>query len=208
LNRAGYEKNKELFTHLLNTNPDYEIIWKAYNKRIRGAVRKAKKTGVIIRDTDSEADLTAFYKIYLASMKRFKGTPKPFSLLRTLQLSPIAKLAVAEREDTIIAGLLYLFFNRTVTLWCGASIPEFLEYRPNNAIFHYIIGWACEKGYKWVDFGASPPENRGLIAFKEEWRAKQHNFSVYTKVYSPFRKNIWTFSEPMLRKIYALRQRI
>ncbi|MFQ6040969.1 MAG: lipid II:glycine glycyltransferase FemX [Candidatus Poribacteria bacterium] len=207
LSRAGYEKRAELFTHLLKTNSDYEVIWQAYNKRVRGAVRKAGKTGVIVRDSDSEEDLTGFYKIYLASMKRLSGTPKPFSLLRTLQLSPIAKLAVAERENTIIAGLLYLFFNKTVTLWCGASRREFLEYRPNNAIFHHIIRWACEQGYEWVDFGASPPENSGLIAFKEEWRAKRHNFNIYAKVHSPFRKRIWTLSEPMLRKIYALMQR-
>ncbi|MBM3236992.1 GNAT family N-acetyltransferase [Candidatus Poribacteria bacterium] len=208
LSRAGYEKREELFTHLLKTNPEYEVIWKAYNKRVRGAVRKAEKTGVIVRDSDSEKDLTAFYKIYLASMKRLSGTPKPFSLLRTLQLSPIAKLAVAELQGSIIAGLLYLFFNRTVTLWCGASMPEFREYRPNNAIFHHIIRWACEQGYEWVDFGASPPENKGLIAFKEEWQAKQHNFSVYAKAHSPFSKRIWTVSEPILRKIYAMMQRI
>ncbi|HIE30323.1 TPA: GNAT family N-acetyltransferase [Candidatus Poribacteria bacterium] len=207
LSRSGYEKSEGLFTHLLKIDQDYEVIWKAYNKRVRGAVRKAEKMGVIVRDSDSEKDLTEFYKIYLASMKRLGGTPKPFSLLRTLQLSPIAKLAVAERQGNIIAGLLYLFFNRTVTLWCGASRREFLEYRPNNAIFHHIIRWACEQRYEWVDFGASPPENRGLIAFKEEWRAKQYNFSVHAKVHSSFRKRIWTLSEPMLRKIYALVQR-
>ena len=87
-------------------------------------------------------------------------------------------------------------------------MPEFWEYRPNNAIFHHIIRWACEQGYEWVDFGASPPENKGLISFKEEWNAKQHNFSVYAKVHIPFRKSIWTISEPILRKIYALMQRV
>ena len=89
LRHARYEKREGLFTHLLKTNPDYEIIWKAYNKRIRGAVRKAEKTGVTVRDSESENVLTAFYKIYLDSMKRLSGTPKPFSLLRDLQLSPL-----------------------------------------------------------------------------------------------------------------------
>ena len=205
--RAGYKQRQELFTHLLKTNADYEVLWNAYNKRIRGAVRKAEKCGVIVHDSDSQSELAEFYKIYLASMQRFKSTPKPFSLLRNLQISSIAKFTVAKYNDTIIAGLLYLFFNRTVTLWCGASMPEFLEYRPNNAIFHHIIRWACAQGYEWVDLGASPPENTGLIAFKEQWRAQRYNFSVYAKVHSPWKRRLWTVAEPFARKMYALMQR-
>ena len=41
----GYQKYEEAFTHLLKTQPDYNVIWTAYNKRVRGAVRKAEKTG-------------------------------------------------------------------------------------------------------------------------------------------------------------------
>lgn len=205
---AGYEKRQEeQFTHLLRTDVDYEVIWSAYNKRVRGAVRKSKKCGVTVYDSDSIDDLKAFYEIYLASMERFGSTPKPFSIMRYLQKSDIAKLAIAKYEDKIIAGLLYLFFNRTVTLWCGASTLEDRDVRPNNAIFHHIIKWASENEYDWVDFGASPPDNKGLIAFKEEWRAKHHDFSSYIKIHSPLRRKLWTGSEETLRKVYSAVQR-
>jgi len=59
-----------------------------------------------------------------------------------------------------------------------------------------------------VDFGASPLEREGVIIFKERWRAKRYDFSVYAKVYSPWRRKIWTLSEPTLRKIYGLIQRL
>ena len=42
---AGYQQHDELFTHLLKTESDYNLLWNAYNKRVRGAVRKAEKTG-------------------------------------------------------------------------------------------------------------------------------------------------------------------
>ena len=96
--------------------------------------------------------------------------------MQTLLQQKIARLAIATYRDTMIAGLLYLHFNRTVTLWCEASVPEFLKYRPNNAIFHYIITQACREKYEWVDFGASPPENTGLIAHKEQYRAVANGF--------------------------------
>ena len=200
---AGYQQHDELFTHLLKTESDYNLLWNAYNKRVRGAVRKAEKMGVTVYDTNSDSDLEAFYQIYLTNQKHFGSTPKPLALFRSLLRSNIAKLAIGKREGLIIAGLLYLHFNRTVTLWHEASVPEFLEYRPNNAIFHHIIRWACEEGYEWVNFGASPPDNHGLIAHKEQYRAKRSDFCSYIKIHSSLKKTVWEKSEPTLRQIYT-----
>ena len=203
--KSGYERTNH-FTHLLKTDGDVDTLWHAYNKRVRGAVRKAEKSGVEVTDTDSEAALSTFYDMYLMTVKRLGGTPKPRALMQTLLQRKIAKLAIATYRDTIIAGLLYLRFNRTVTLWCEASVPAFLKYRPNNAIFHHIIAQACREEYEWVDFGASPPENTGLIAHKEQYRATQTDFASYTKVVSPMKRNLWTRSEGALRQIYTWMQ--
>ena len=193
----------ERFTHLLQTDTDINTLWAAYNKRVRGAVRKAEKSGVQVINTDDKEDLSTFYEMYLSTLKRLGGTPKPRSLMEKLLDSGISKLAIAKYRDKIIAGLLYLYYNHTVTLWCEASLPEYLQYRPNNAIFHHIITWACAEGYKTVDFGASPPESKGLIAHKEQYRAKRANFCTYTKTVSPLKKALWTHTEGTLRKIYT-----
>lgn len=201
----GY-KRTDRFTHFLKTNGDVESLWHAYNKRVRGAVRKAEKSGVTVTDTDSEEALSTFYDMYLMTVKRLGGTPKPQALMQTLLQRKIAKLAIATYRGTIIAGLLYLLFNKTVTLWCEASMPAFLKYRPNNAIFHHIITQACREQYEWVDFGASPPENTGLIAHKEQYRAIRTDFASYTKVISPLKRALWTKSEGALRQIYTWMQ--
>lgn len=201
-----YERTDH-FTHCLKTNGDVEALWHAYNKRVRGAVRKAEKSGVIVTDTDNEKALSTFYDMYLMTVKRLGGTPKPRALMQTLLQRKIAKLAIATYQDTIIAGLLYLCFNKTVTLWCEASVPAFLKYRPNNAIFHYIIRHACLENYEWLDFGASPAEQTGLIAHKEQYRAKRTDFASYTKVVSPLKRALWTKSEGTLRQIYTWIQR-
>ena len=203
LTEIGYQKHKTFFTHLLKTSTDYDVLWKAYNKRVRGAVRKAAKAGVIVSEAHTDADLDTFYGIYLATIKRLGGTPKPKSLIESLYRSRIGKLAIAKREGVVIAGLLYLYFNRTVTLWCEASDPQYLEYRPNNAIFHHIIQWSCAQGYEWVDFGASPPENYGLIAHKEQYKALRFDFCSYIKIHSPLKRKVWGTMEPSLRKLYT-----
>ena len=205
--KIGYECTHH-FTHLLKTSGDVDTLWRAYNKRVRGAVRKAEKSGVEVTDTNSEEGLSTFYEMYLRTVRRLGGTPKPRSLMRTLLQQKVAKLVIATYRGTIIAGLLHLHFNKTVTLWCEASVPAFLKYRPNNAIFHHIITQACREKCEWVDFGASPPENTGLIAHKEQYRAVRTDFASYTKIISPLKRELWTRSEGALRQIYTWMQRI
>ncbi|MCZ6680594.1 MAG: peptidoglycan bridge formation glycyltransferase FemA/FemB family protein [Candidatus Poribacteria bacterium] len=203
LNELGYQKYEDLFTHLLKTQPDYDVVWAAYRGAVRTAVRKATKTGVTIYDTDRVGDLESFYEIYLATQKRLGGTPKPLPLLKSLFRSDIAKLAIAKHSGLIIAGLLCLHFNRTVTVWVNASVPEFWEYCPNDALYHHAIKGACESGYEWVDLGASPPDNEGLVFFKEAFGAKRSDFCSYIKIHSPIKRAVWEKSEPTLRQIYT-----
>ena len=198
---AGYQTHEDRFTHLLEIDSGYDLIWAAYNKRVRGAIRKATRTGVAVYNTNSISDLESFYEIYLATQKRLRETPKPLPLLKTLLRSNISQLAIAKYSGLIIAGLFYLHFNRTVTLWVGASVPEFWEYRPNNALVDYIIKWACDAGCRWVDFGASSPDNYGIIAFKEAFRAQRSNFASYIKIHSPIKRAMWEKSEPALRQL-------
>ncbi len=200
------DQSERRFTHLLRLDPDFERIWRSYNPRVRTAVRKANRLGVRWIRTKSEDKLKEFYDIYLKAMLRFGSPPKPYELLRYVQTSPIGDLIVAEVEGKVIAGLLFLIFDKTITLWCGASLHEFRSYRPNNLIFNEVIKWGCQNGYEWVDFGASPPENRGLVAFKEEWRAVRFDFEIYHKVFSPARKRVWEKIEPDLRRFYSFLQ--
>ena len=191
------------FTHLLKLDPDFERIWRAYNPRVRTAVRKAIRSGVEAVVTDSEEKLREFYGIYLRLMEKFGSPPKPFKLLREVQRSEIGGFIVAELKGKVIAGLLYLVFGRTITLWCGASLEEFRSYRPNNLIFNEVIRWGCQNGYEWVDFGASPPGRIGLVKFKEEWGAVRYEFEIYSKTFLPNRRALWDELEPKLKGIYS-----
>ena len=204
---AGYKNHRDLFTHLLRTHPDYDVIWQAFRGTVRTAVRKAAKTGVTLYDTNSVSDLEAFYEIYLATQKRLGGTPKPLPVLKSLFQNNIAKLVIARYDGLIIAGIFWLYFNRTVTVWLNASVPDFWEYCPNDALYHHTIKWACETGYEWIDFGASPPNNHGLIAFKESFRAKRFDFGSYISIHAPVKRAVWERSEPTFRQIYTWVQR-
>ena len=203
----GFTQTDERFTHILDIRAGRKVVWTAYNKRVRGAVRKAAKHGVRVRLSESEDDMRTFYRQYLAMMHHFGSTPKPYPLLRGLQQSSLGHLVVAEYEGQIIGGLLFLHAGTGVTLWVETSLPEHLHLRTNNAVIDFIVEWACERGCDWVDFGASPPERPGLVAFKEEWRAVRREFFSYRWVRHPRRLRLWQKVEPRLRTLYGRLQR-
>jgi lipid II:glycine glycyltransferase (peptidoglycan interpeptide bridge formation enzyme) len=208
LREAGFVKQDTRFTHLLNIQRGYDFVWEAFHGTVRRAIRKSTKSGVYVRISESEKDMRTFYTIYLSLMKRFKSTPKPYSLLSALQRSPIGRLAIAEHNNRIIGGMLFLHFNKVTTVWMVASLAEDVHLRPNNAIYDFTIRWACENGYYWVDFGASPPERVGLIKFKENWSAEKYEFCVYQWLRSAWRYGLWSCAEPFLRRIYGQLQRL
>lgn len=203
LREAGYFLNKTQFTHLLNIQQGYDFVWKAFHKSVQRAIRKSAKNGITVRIAESERDMRSFYTIYLALMRRFNNPPKPYSLLSAIQKSHIGHLVVAELENKIIGGMIFLHFNRVTSLWMVASMVKCLHHRPNNALYDFFIRWACENGFHWVDFGASPPARDGLIKFKENWNAKRYKFKVYQRVRSVYQYSIWTKVEPLLRIIYG-----
>jgi lipid II:glycine glycyltransferase (peptidoglycan interpeptide bridge formation enzyme) len=191
LRKAGFIKQNARFTHLLNIQHGYDSVWKACQGSVRRAVRKSIRNGVSVSISESEEDLQAFYTIYLTMMQIFKSPPKPYSLLSALQKSSIGRLVIAEHQNKIIGGMLLLHFNKIATVWVIASMAQYLDLRPNNALYDFIIRWACDNGFSWVDLGASPPERAGLIKFKESWNAERHDFFTYQWIQSSWRYHLW-----------------
>jgi hypothetical protein len=187
-------------THLLHPPPEPAALWeRVYKGSVRTDVRKARRQGVRVRATAAVEDVRAFYRIYSQAMAGFGSLAKPYSLVRDLAASPLGTLLVAERRGRVVAGLLHLHFGSTVTIWMQASIPDERRHAPNHLLYHTALTWAVEHGYRRVDFGASPPENHGLMAFKESFGAAPADFGTFRKVLAPLRDGLWRRAEPLTR---------
>ena len=115
--------------YLLKLRSHYNLICRTCNRRVRGAIRKAAKTGVTAYNTNSISDIESFYEIYLATQKRIGETSKPLPMLKSRLRGNISQLAIAKYSGVIIVGMLYLQFNSAVTLWVGAFVAAFWECR-------------------------------------------------------------------------------
>lgn len=143
-------------------------------KRSKGCfhdVKRAKASGVVVRDTRSKADLRTFYRLYLRTMRRHRALPRPFkemSLARELLGPGIVRLSLAELDGKPIAGLVCHFFNGMVETMYNASDERYLRVHPNHALYDHAIATAIGEGLTRFDFGGAWPHET-LASFKRHW---------------------------------------
>ena len=175
--------SKSLFTHIIYIDGDFEHLKKGFSRGHRSNIKQAEKKGVCIRCADSVEDFERYYQVYGETVKRWgenAGTVYPWELFLNLYQtgSPDIKLWLAEKQETIIAGVLALYCNATILYWHGSSLREYFDHYPNNLLHREIIKDGCLKGYRFYDLNPSGG-HPGVVKFKESLSARRVDFKAY-----------------------------
>jgi hypothetical protein len=176
---------KKLFTHILNLNFPWDyILANKINKKTRN-VRQSQKRGVTVESVKNKVDVHLCYEMITNLAKRHNTTPLPFELydnfFKIMTKSGLVKWEVAKYKNIPIATCIYFTYKDKIFYWINASYKEYQILRPNDLLVYSMIKWGVENGYKYCNFGASPPEAKGLIQFKENWGAEKVEYSMYEK---------------------------
>ncbi|HKI79762.1 MAG TPA: GNAT family N-acetyltransferase [Ignavibacteriaceae bacterium] len=155
--------------------------------KIKWGVNKALKSGVRIRYSESGKDILAWYKLYLDTMKFHTTPPRSLGFFNSLweNMKPygLMKLVLAEIEDDenqrIIAGSIFLTFNKTVVYAFNGSSRNDFELRPNDLIHWTVMKDAQKEGYEIYDWGEVAKGQEGLAAYKEKWSSKKVDMYHY-----------------------------
>jgi CelD/BcsL family acetyltransferase involved in cellulose biosynthesis len=187
---AGAFEHTVAVQHLLSLRNDAELVYAGFKKsQIKQSIARAEREGVVIRESDSWADLVrTFYDLHVQTRRR-QGVPvqprRFFELLWQRLIAPgHGFVLVAEHERTPIAAAVFLSWNGTVIYKFGASDETKLSLRPNHLVMWHAIRRACESGARTFDFGRSDLGNSGLRSFKSAWGAIE-----WPLVYSQFGGN-------------------
>jgi FemAB-related protein (PEP-CTERM system-associated) len=170
--------NANYMTLVLKLNEDPEIVWKGFNNKVRNAIRNSLKSKLEI----SEGSIEDFYKLYSKNM-RYLGTPthsrKFFNNVISEFRGKADILTVQLMGEPVSASILLHFKDTIISGW-AASAREYREFSPNNLLYWDAIKSACEKGYKYFDFGRSIKDS-GTYRFKKPWGAeeKQLQYAYY-----------------------------
>jgi Acetyltransferase (GNAT) domain len=175
---------------------DKEKIWEGYRKNIRRDVRKAQKSGVVIRHGASIEDVRIFWKLYLASMGRNRAMAKYplqwFEILYEMIIKrKLGTVALAEVNNEAIAGAIFIHSKTSTHYFHNGSQYEFLKFCPNELLIHNALEEAIEKKHSSFDFMGSDPLDLPLLHFKEKWGSQSMDLHTYAKDYHPMKCKIW-----------------
>jgi hypothetical protein len=146
--------------------------------RIKWAVGKAARLGIHVRCAETEADLRAWYGLYLATMRRHLVPPRPYRFFQAawevLRPRGLLRLLLAEPAGAAarpIAGSIFLLFGQTLWYAFNGSRREEFGFRPNDVIQWQALHDACAAGFRYYDLGEVADDHAGLAQFKSKWGA-------------------------------------
>ncbi|SRR5579884_877696 len=169
--------------------PAYEVYVLALPERfellrldstIRRAVNKAVRSGVQVREAESEAELRAWYRLYLQTMRKLTVAPYPYRYYqvawRRLRSQGLLRLLLAEQVEggqrRLLGGILLLLYGQTVSFASGGWREEDQALRANDILHWHAIRDACAAGFRHYDFGNVDLDNQGLARYKRKWGAR------------------------------------
>lgn len=151
----------------------------------RRGVLKAKKAGITvgIEQEVSNADLLRFYDMHCQNMDRVSGIKKTYSMVSALNGCPSSRVILARENGELTAGLLCLYFNRTVEYY----IPVFDEEHKNSHALSLAIyegmNRAYADGFQYWNFGGTWLSQDGVYTFKQHFGAVGKPYYYYIKLF-------------------------
>ncbi|BAO55402.1 GNAT family N-acetyltransferase [Nonlabens marinus] len=152
---------------------------------IRG-VKKAQKSGVLIRIRNTPDALKDFYKLYhRLRINKFKSIPQPFIFFKAIYNQFIMKgdgfILEAISSDKVIASMIILEHKNTAYYKFGCSHDEFLDYKPNNLLFFELRKILFNRKFEYLDLGLSGcgDSYKGLRRWKDHVGGIMHPISYW-----------------------------
>ncbi len=176
---SSLQVTKRARWHTLSVAPSQEALWDGLASPVRRAIQKAKRAGVEVRPLCADEGREGFHKLHVALRK---------SKYRLLAQPSIFFEAIAQRfgasgdwlplgaflDGRLIAATIYLRWRDTLYYKFNASAPDALSVRPNNLLLWEGVSLARSLGCHTLDLGPSDDDQPGLIRFKRNFGAAEH----------------------------------
>ncbi|HKN87463.1 MAG TPA: peptidoglycan bridge formation glycyltransferase FemA/FemB family protein, partial [Nitrospiraceae bacterium] len=168
--------NRPKYEMKLNIAPGEAAVFAGLGTKIRTKVRHASKRGVLIEEGYTEQDMESFYRLLknTGEKKRIpiRGLDYFHSLYRTLIKSGMARLVLARKDGTPVAGGMTVRYGTTATLLYLSN--DYSMQRAGWAVQWEMLSWAMAQGCTLYDFGGTgtgyPPQETdkgyGVYQFK------------------------------------------
>jgi hypothetical protein len=173
----GFKFMKREVSSIIRLDVEEDNVLALFKPEARTAVRKAEKSGVIIKKSE---DFDNYYKILKNNLNLRHGVQPAHTLDELILLSKMFPeeifLVGAYIDNKLIAGVVNFISNeKAVIVFYISHDPEYQNYRAVNLLFHHILRDSIKRNLKYLDFGlftVNMDPNWGLGKFKENFGAR------------------------------------
>jgi hypothetical protein len=181
LSPSAYDHRIGQMTALPNGNGNLlKCLEGAILQKTRNLVRKSLKQGFVLASRDDERAWKFLYDTHVENMLSIGGKPKPwahFLALREVMPAGTRRLLIAELDSLPVAGLLLLYFNKTVEYITPVSKHDYRSCQPLSFLIWQGMLDAIERGYQWWNWGGTWQSQGSLHHFKAGWGAQDMPYS-------------------------------
>lgn len=147
-------------------------LWSSFASKARRNVRKAQRSGAIVRLSSALEDLRIFYGIHFQVRKsKYRLFAQPWAFFEHLHaaFSSADRLAVllTEVAGRPVAGMVLLEWGDTLYVKFSGAIEH--DMYPSDLLVWEAIQHGQRRGLARFDYGASDYDQPGLIYFKEKY---------------------------------------
>ncbi len=179
INCTGFSPDGLLsyYLHNLDIRIDEDEIFKSFSNTNRRNIRKSETEGVEVEISGEKEAVREYYRLHGLTRKIHGMPPQPFSFFKNIHELIISDglgfVCLGSYKKRIISGVLFMHFRDNALYKFGASDRKYQYLRPNNLIMWEAIKYCRRNGVKYVNFGRTDRDQKGLIRYKDSWGAKR-----------------------------------
>ncbi|NHC43064.1 peptidoglycan bridge formation glycyltransferase FemA/FemB family protein [Bacillus sp. MM2020_1] len=175
-----------------------------YTEMNKRNIRKALRNNLnCLVAENNEQNINIFIDLYHETMDRNRASSYYYFdkeyFFKQVQKTVLSEsfILFARLNNEIIAGVMVLIGKEFSHYHLGASRTKYLDLKPNNFLFDYMIEFCKNKGSKLLHLGGGYQENDGLYKFKTSFTngnnyeyflgKKIHDTTKYNKIIEQLR---------------------
>jgi len=177
--------------HKIPISRNIDAVHRNFSKNTRRCIKEAEnEKGLSLVWGNTLDHMRLFYSHQTKTRHRHGMPVQPWKYFKLLQehviQNGLGAILLTYYGNTCIAGLIILYFQKTLTFKYPASDESYHNYHPNHYTYWNAIKWASENGFETIDWGRSEASDSdiGLRTFKSKWGAVETPL-VYTNIASP-----------------------
>ncbi len=159
--------------HTIDLSRGHKEALERCERSVQRAIRKAEGAGLRVVEARTETSVRDYFGLHCLTRKRHGLPPQPFEFFarihRHLLEADRGSVILVLKDQTPIAGAMFLFWRNHALYKFGGSDEAFQSLRPNNLVFKEAIARFAARGCSILDLGRTSIDNSGLRRFKLGW---------------------------------------